>query len=201
MDNVSGSLGFALCGGEGGDDDDCFNIELDFQPDTQYSQEPNGVALALEHLSSGSEDSHLHALAIVEESIIHNPEWLSKFMRSGMCNRLFFFIAIFQGDASVCITSTVIIAFADGIGLCVELMGCFSPAPVQRAAARVCNQIAAAGASACEMLLAADVSSMIEQHVKHPSTTFPMFESQAGIIAGIARHPGLVCLPSVLFLM
>lgn len=96
------------------------------------------------------------------------------------------------------ITSTAVGACADGIGLCVELMGCFSPAPVQRAAARVCNQIAAAGASACEMLLAADVSSMIEQHVKHPSTTFPMFESQAGIIAGITSHPGLVCSVSAL---
>lgn len=87
---------------------------------------------------------------------------------------------------------------ADGIGLCVELMGCFSSAPVQRAAARVCNQIAAAGAGACEMLLAADVCSMIEQHVKHPSTTFPMFESQAGIIAGIATHNGLVSVDSVM---
>jgi len=86
---------------------------------------------------------------------------------------------------------------ADGIGLCVELMGCFSPAAVQRAAARVCNQIAQAGAGACEMLLAADVCSMIEQHVKHPSTTFPMFESQAGIIAGIASHNGLVRVPYV----
>lgn len=80
----SGSVGVGILGGDGGDDDDCFSIELDFPADTKHAEAPNGVALALQHLSSGSEDSHLHGLAIVEESIIHHPEWLTQFMRSGV---------------------------------------------------------------------------------------------------------------------
>lgn len=83
--------------------------------------------------------------------------------------------------------------FADGVGLCVELMGCFSPAEVQRSAANVCAQIACSSPRACEVLLRADVGSMIQQHVMKAETTLCMFEDALHVVAAIARHPGLVC--------
>lgn len=87
---------------------------------------------------------------------------------------------------------------ADGVGLCVELMGCFSPAEVQRSAANVCTLIACSSPRACEVLLRADVGSMIEQHVKKPETTLSMFEDALHVVAAIAGHPGMVCF--ILFL-
>jgi hypothetical protein len=81
---------------------------------------------------------------------------------------------------------------ADGVGLCVELMGCFSPSEVQRAAANVCARVAASSQAACEVLLGADVGSMIEQHVKKPETTLRMFEDASHVVAAIAGHPSLV---------
>jgi hypothetical protein len=71
-------------------------------------------------------------------------------------------------------------------------MGCFSPVSVQRAAARACASIAQASAPACEMLLAADVGSMLEQHIKKSDTTLRMFEDASLIVAAIASHPSLV---------
>jgi hypothetical protein len=86
-----------------------------------------------------------------------------------------------------------VVLLADGVALCVELMGCFSPAQVQRSAANVCAQIAASSPEACEVLLQSDVGSMIEQHIKRPETTLCMFENALNVVAAIARNPGLVC--------
>lgn len=71
-------------------------------------------------------------------------------------------------------------------------MGCFSPAEIQRSAANVCAHIASCSPGACEVLLRADVGSMIEQHIKKSDTTLYMFEDALHVVAAIARHPGLV---------
>jgi hypothetical protein len=81
---------------------------------------------------------------------------------------------------------------AGGLGRCVELMGVFSSAHVQRAAATVCARLAFADSTVCEALLGADVTGMLLQHIKAPDTTLQAFEDSARIVTAICRHDGLV---------
>lgn len=82
-----------------------------------------------------------------------------------------------------------------------ELMGCFSAADVQCAAAQVCVALAQTGQDACTALLDADVGSMLQMHIKQTETSLTMFEHAAQIVsalassAGQARHRVLAHLP------
>jgi hypothetical protein len=81
---------------------------------------------------------------------------------------------------------------ADGASQCVELMGCFSAAEVQQAAAGVCIALAQTGQDAAIALLDGDVGSMLQQHIKQPDTTLVMFENAARIVSAVVSTAGAV---------
>ena len=75
-----------------------------------------------------------------------------------------------------------------------DLMGCFSAAEVQMAAARVCIALAKTGENAAIALIDGDVGSMLQQHIKQPDTTLAMFENAALLTSVVVSSAGQVCI-------
>jgi hypothetical protein len=73
------------CGGDGdavgGDDDDCFNIELDSEPPDQ-SETSRSLRQALNLLNSGTPDSIEEGLQLVEDHI-GDKTWRKRFLAQG----------------------------------------------------------------------------------------------------------------------